>query len=149
MRGPLTIVLFALLLASCSVASPHRLDGVPVTDPLAMFPATHQVLIYWYESCPYCERELAEINAVYWELKRANVEIIALNVGDSDSLVVKTVAERGYLFPVVAGYTFADLPAVGVPYQEVYLNQQLTAKHVGYLTLVELGGLIFLERGTK
>lgn len=141
----LALLALALLLVSCSVTAPHQLDGVPVTDPLAMYPETHQVVIYWYESCPYCEQELAEINEVYWELKRANVEIIALNVGDSDDLVRKTVAERGYLFPVVAGYTMADLPAVGVPYQEIYLNQKLTAKHVGYLTLTELGGLIFLE----
>lgn len=138
-------IIFALLLtSSCTPSGPHTLDGTAVPDVLAAYPSTHVVLVYWWESCPYCKQELAEINEVYDDLQQANVTVVALNVGDSDDLVRRTVAERGYTFPVVAGYTVSDLPALGVPYTEIYLNGDLTARRVGYTSLVELGGLIFL-----
>ena len=134
-----------LLVSACTARGPRDLAGSPVPDVLAAYPNTHTVTVAWYESCPWCKKELAEINERYDELVRANVTVVALNYGDSDELVRATVEERGYEFPVVMGYTMADLPAAGVPYSVFYCHGIITSRHIGYMTPAEFGGAVFLD----
>jgi hypothetical protein len=139
------LVALLLFLSSCTPRGPHALDGTPVPDVLAAYPAVRQITVAWYASCPWCKKELQALADDYWNLRRGVVEVIALNYGDPDDVVAETVAERAYPFPVIAGYQLKDLPAVGVPFSRLYCRGELISQQVGYMSLRDIAGILFLE----
>src|SRR5512136_1443326 len=114
------MVLFTVLFTSCGYL--RDLSSQPVDDPLAAFPGKTQVLIYWYTACHFCEQQLAEVEAAYDRWSGMGIVVIAIDVGDLQKVVLKTVEERGYSFPVLWGATWDDLETRAVPYTVVHVN---------------------------
>ncbi len=139
----LMLVLFTLLTASCS--SLRDLSSQPVSDPLAAFPGKTQVLIYWSTACQYCEQQLAEVEAVYDHWSGMGIVVIAVDVGDPQKKVLKTVEARGYSFPVLWGAKWDDLETRAVPCTIIYVNGKVTGRQIGYLSIPELEGMFKSE----
>jgi thiol-disulfide isomerase/thioredoxin len=134
------MVLFTLLSTSCNCL--RDLSSRSVEDPLATFPGNTQVLIYWYKACPYCEQQLAEIEAVYDRWSGMGIVVVAIDVGDPRKDVLKTVEERGYSFPVLWGAGWDDLETRAVPYTVVHVNGKVIGRRIGYLSIPEIEGML-------
>jgi hypothetical protein len=134
------MVLFTLLSTSCSCL--RDLSSQAVDDPLAAFPGKTQVLIYWEKACHYCEQQLAEVEAVYDRWSGRGIVVVAIDVGDLQKVVLKTVGERGYSFPVLWGATWDDLETRAVPYTVVHVNGKVTGRRAGYLSIPEMEGML-------
>jgi thiol-disulfide isomerase/thioredoxin len=132
------MALFTLLSTSCSRL--RDLSSQPVDDPLAAFPGKNQVLIYWSTTCHYCEQQLAEVEAVYDRWSGMGIVVVAIDVGDLRKVVLKTVEERGYSFPVLWGATWDDLETRAVPYTVVHVNGKVKGRQAGYLSIAEMEG---------
>jgi thiol-disulfide isomerase/thioredoxin len=139
----LMLVLFTLLSASCS--SLRDLSSQPVSDPLAAFPGKTQVLIYWSTACHYCEQQLAEVETVYDRWSGMGIVVIAVDVGDPQKKVLKTVEERGYSFPVLWGAEWDDLETHAVPYTIIQVNGKVTGRQIGYLSIPEMEGMVKVD----
>ena len=135
----LIMVLFTLLSTSCS--SLRDLSSQPVDDPLAAFPGKTQVLIYWSTACHYCEQQLAEVETVYDRWSGMGIVVIAVDVGDPQKKVLKTVEERGYPFPVLWGAKWDDLETHAVPYTIIHVNGKVTGRQIGYFSIPEMEGI--------
>ena len=133
------MVLLPLLSTSCSRL--RDLSSQPVDDPLAAFPGKNQVLIYWSTACHYCEQQLAEIEAVYDRWSGMGIVVVAIDVGDPQKKVLKTVEQRGYSFPVLWGAKWDDLETRAVPITVVHVNGKVTGRRIGYVTIPETEGL--------
>ena len=136
----LMLVLFALLTTSCS--SLRNLSSQIVDDPLSAFPGKTQVLIYWSAACHYCEQQLAEVEAVYDHWSGMGIVVVAIDVGDLQKVVLKTVQERGYSFPVLWGATWDDLKMRSVPITVIHVNGKVTGRGIGYLSIPDIEGML-------
>lgn len=58
-------------------------------------------LNFWGTWCKPCEREFPLINDQYQEVKDDGLQILAVNVGESDFVVQKFVNRKGLTFPVL------------------------------------------------
>ncbi len=132
-------VLFTLLSTSCSGL--RDLSSQPVDDPLAAFTGKTQVLIYWSAACHYCEQQLAEVEAVYDRWSGMGIVVIAVDVGDPQKKVLKTVEARGYSFPVLWGARWDDLETHAVPCTIIHVNGKVASRQIGYLSIPELEGM--------
>ncbi len=59
------------------------------------------LLLFWTTWCPYCRDQLMAANRKYPELKKAGVELLAINVAESVGKVDKFVRLRNLNYPVV------------------------------------------------
>lgn len=59
-----------------------------------------KVLVFWATWCPPCEMELSRINELVKEKRIPAEAVLAISMQEDKALVDKTVAERGYQFPV-------------------------------------------------
>jgi peroxiredoxin len=41
------------------------------------------ILLFWTTWCPYCRKELKNLNGIYQELKKEGFEVLAVNVGEA------------------------------------------------------------------
>jgi cytochrome c biogenesis protein CcmG/thiol:disulfide interchange protein DsbE len=41
------------------------------------------ILLFWATWCPYCRKELKNLNSMYQELKKEGFEVLAVNTGES------------------------------------------------------------------
>jgi thiol-disulfide isomerase/thioredoxin len=135
----IVMVLITLLSTSCSRL--RDLASQPVDDPLAAFPGKTQVLIYWEKACHYCEEQLAEVEAVYDRWSGMGIVVVAIDVGDLQKVVLKTVEQRGYSFPVLWGAKWDDLETRAVPYTIVHVDKKVTGRRMGYVTIPEIEGM--------
>jgi hypothetical protein len=99
-------LLLALVATSCGGL--RDLSSRHVDDPLAAFPGRTQVLVYWNVACPYCERELAEVEAACDRWSAMGIVVVAIDVGDPSNDVLKTLQARGYSFPILSGAKWDD-----------------------------------------
>jgi AhpC/TSA family len=134
------MVLLPLLSTACSCL--RDLSSQPVDDPLAAFPGKTQVLVYWDTACHYCEQQLAEIEAAYDRWSGMGIVVVAIDVGDPGKVVLKTVEERGYSFPVLWGARWDDLETRSVPYTVVHVNGDVTDRRIGYFSIPEMEGML-------
>ncbi len=58
-------------------------------------------LNFWGTWCKPCEQEMPHMNKLYQEYKGQGVEILAVNVGESDFLINKFMNKHDLTFPVV------------------------------------------------
>jgi hypothetical protein len=138
------MVLLPLLSTACS--NLRDLSSLPVDDPLTAFPGKTQVLIYWEKACQYCEQQLAEVEVAYKRWSGMGIVVVAIDVGDSRKVVLKTVEERGYSFPILWGARWDDLETRAVPYTVVHVNGKLTGRRFGYISVPEIEGLLTGEQ---
>jgi peroxiredoxin len=59
------------------------------------------ILLFWTTWCPYCRKELKNINLMSEELKKEKVEVLAINVGEPLSKVSKFVKSYNLTYPVL------------------------------------------------
>jgi thiol-disulfide isomerase/thioredoxin len=137
-------LLLSLLATSCGGL--RDLSSRPVDDPLAAFPGRTQVLVYWNVACPYCEQELAEVEAAHDRWCAMGIGVVAIDVGDPSNDVLKTVQARGYSFPILSGAGWDDLAARAVPYTVVHVDGRVVGRRIGYVSAIEIENIL---RGGK
>ncbi len=98
----LPFIVLAFILASCSKSeAPYQapyfeckgIDGKTYT--LDTFKGKRLVLVFWATWCPTCKKELARVIAHLNELKKANIEILAVCLDRNIEAVRKTAEEHG------------------------------------------------------
>lgn len=78
----------------------QRLDGGQVDFP-ADFRGRAVVLRFWADWCPYCNREMREIEPIYQRLKGQGLEVLAVNVAQTPGVARKFVEDTGISYPVL------------------------------------------------
>jgi hypothetical protein len=73
-------VLFALL--STSYSRLRDLPSRPADDPLAAYPGKIQFPIFWDKTCPYCEQQLAEVEAANDQWSGMGIVVVANDISD-------------------------------------------------------------------
>ena len=68
------------------------------------------LVTFFFTTCPYCNEEVPELQAIYEKLKGKGLEIIAVNgTGETKEEVQRWARERGLSFPVALNKTPTDL----------------------------------------
>ena len=133
-------LLFVLLTSSCGGL--RDLSSQPVGDPLAAFPGKYQVLIYWDAACPYCDQQLAEVETVYDRWSGMGIILVAIDVGDPQKIVMKTVEKRDYSFPVLSGAKWDDLETHSVPYTIIHVDGKVVGHWIGYFSVPDIENML-------
>lgn len=71
-------------------------------------------LNFWGTFCPPCEEEMPYMENQYHEFKDEGVEILAVNVGESDLVVDRFVSRHNLTFPVPMDQNKAVLDRYGI-----------------------------------
>lgn len=71
-------------------------------------------LNFWATWCKPCEREMPYMNNQYQKYKDKGVEILAVNIGESDVTVNEFVSRHGLTFPILNDKDQEVLTAYGV-----------------------------------
>jgi cytochrome c biogenesis protein CcmG/thiol:disulfide interchange protein DsbE len=58
-------------------------------------------LRFWADWCPFCRREMGELEPLYQELRERGLEMVAINVGQDRERVLRFVREAGYTYPTL------------------------------------------------
>lgn len=58
-------------------------------------------LRFWADWCPFCRREMRELEPVYQHLRARGLEILAVNVGQDRGRVERFVDRVGYSYPTL------------------------------------------------
>ena len=102
---PFALVLFATACGSCDVPDPDQpvvwLDGrrTAVRDLTAN--GRPALVLFWSMTCPPCLKEIPERNALYDELQRHGINMVAVAVrSDPPALVPEAVRKYGIRYPV-------------------------------------------------
>ncbi len=69
---------------------------------------------FWADWCPYCRKEMAELQPVYTRLHRRGLEILAVNVAQDRATVQRFVEPLGIAYPVLLDTDGATARAYGV-----------------------------------
>jgi peroxiredoxin len=72
------------------------------------------ILFFWTTWCPFCRNELRMLKAFYPELKKENLELLAIDVGEPAYRVDNIVKENALDFPVLLDKTTTVSGAYGV-----------------------------------
>lgn len=108
-----------------------------------------KVLVFWATWCPPCEMELSRINELVKDKRIPAEAILAISMQEDKALVDRTVAERGYQFPIgydLNGQVAQKFLVEGTP-TVVFLDADKTIRWVtmGLSPLLTLRLNIFLE----
>ena len=108
------IPLLALLLTACGGESlPPPENGRPapafqaqtLAGFLADVPAGLQgkvlAIRFWADWCPYCRKEMTELQPVYARLRGRGLEILAVNVAQDRDTVARFVTPLGVDYPIL------------------------------------------------
>ena len=111
-RTILATLLLLPLLASCSgerttiandaPAPPFELEQM-TGGTIALDELHGQVvaLRFWADWCPFCRREMRELEPLYQQLREQGLEILAVNVGQDRGRVERFVDRAGYSYPTL------------------------------------------------
>lgn len=69
---------------------------------------------FWADWCPYCRKEMAELQPVYARLRTRGLEILAVNVAQDRETVSAFIAPLGITYPVLLDPDGATARAYGV-----------------------------------
>jgi len=105
------VLLFALLagcgserttVANDKPAPPFELETL-AGGTIALDELRGQVvaLRFWADWCPFCRREMRELEPVYRQLREQGLEILAVNVGQDRSRIERFVDRVHYSYPTV------------------------------------------------
>lgn len=59
------------------------------------------ILVFWTSECPICVRELGRINAIYPDLAKKGLVLLAINAGESRARAGRFAERRGLLYKVL------------------------------------------------
>ena len=71
-------------------------------------------LRFWADWCPYCRKEMTELQPVYARLQPQGLEILAVNVAQSPDSVRRFVEPLGIAYPILLDPEGATARAYGV-----------------------------------
>ena len=110
----LAIIAFGLFLSGCgeeASAPPENNQPVPAFQAETLagtrvdVPGDHAgrvlAIRFWADWCPYCRKEMAELQPVYARLRGRGLEILALNVAQDRDTVARFVAPMGLAYPIL------------------------------------------------
>jgi len=144
--GWLRILFLGLIIAALSGNFTFALDDAPgfeladlggVTLKLSDYQGKQPVmLLFWTTWCPFCRTELKDLNRRYSQLKNENIEILAINIGESENRVKAFIESRpvDYRILLDEDSSVADnYGLVGVPtYILIDKNGKIVSKGNGF-----------------
>lgn len=136
------------ILATSYTLSGDNVDSIKIGDAAPEFVLedmdgnTHRlsdykgkgVLLYFWTTYGPSETEMVDMNNLYKEYKDKGVEILAINIGDSDSSINEYVSQHDIIFPVLTdvqrAYDIESIPTTLL----IDPNGKVSNIHVGTLT---------------
>jgi cytochrome c biogenesis protein CcmG, thiol:disulfide interchange protein DsbE len=125
--GFLRLLLLVFLLAGCgeeAIKSPGNGEAAPAFQAENLAGGRVKVpadlggrvvaLRFWADWCPYCRKEMAELQPVYARLHPHGLEILAVNVAQSRATAQRFVEPLGIRYPVLLDPDGATARAYGV-----------------------------------
>ena len=91
----------------------EKLSGGQVNVP-ADFAGKVVAIRFWADWCPYCRKEMADLQPVYARLRGRGLEILAVNVAQDRDTASKFVAPLNITYPVLLDPDGATARAYGV-----------------------------------
>lgn len=96
----------------------QKLDGGTIA--LSEFKGKKPVVVdFWASWCPNCRRDMPKMNAMYPKYKD-KVEIIGVNLRESEGTVKEFVAENGIGFPIALDPSGQAARAFGIQYTNTH-----------------------------
>jgi len=92
------------------------LNGNPIV--LSDYKGKKILINFWSTSIRPCEKEMADIEALYKETKDADLVILSINAADNEEKVRAFVTKKGYSFPVILdpdGKLTKQYKVMGIP----------------------------------
>jgi peroxiredoxin len=90
------------------------------------------LILFWTTWCPFCQRALKTLNQRYPELKEKDIEVLAINVGESSAKAAGAARQHDLQFPVLLDETqntVRSYDLLGVPtYVLVDKNGEVVSK---------------------
>lgn len=77
----------------------QNLEGESIS--LSDFNDKAVILFFWTTWCPHCRRELINFNREYEELKASNIELLAIDIGESKAKVKSFVSKNSLKYPIL------------------------------------------------
>lgn len=96
----------------------QKLGGGTIT--LSEFKGKKPVVVdFWASWCPNCRRDMPNLNRFY-EKYKDKVEVIGVNLQESESTVGKFIASRGIAFPIALDPSGQASNAFGIQYTNTH-----------------------------
>lgn len=118
---------FLVLLAGCgeeATRSPASGTAAPAFETVSLaggvvkvpddFKGRVVALRFWADWCPYCRKEMTELQPVYARLHERGLEILAVNVAQDRDTVRRFITPLGIRYPVLLDPEGATARAYGV-----------------------------------
>jgi len=103
------------------------------------------ILDFWATWCPNCRRDMPVMNRLY-EKYQDDIEVIAINLQESERTVRKFIESRGLTFPVVFDPSGRVSRAFGIRYTNVHVfigkNGEILSVKPGDITESDFRALI-------
>ncbi len=106
------LVMLIMLIGGCGGDHPRLVSGEPAPGfelqrlgqgRVALDELSGSVVAvrFWADWCPFCRREMRELEPVYQRLRDQGLEILAVNVGQDPENVRRFVERVGYSYPTL------------------------------------------------
>lgn len=59
------------------------------------------IVLFWTTWCPYCQKALKDLSAMYPSIKKDGFELLAIDVGESELKAKKFIERNSIVFPVL------------------------------------------------
>lgn len=80
-----------------------KTDGTPIS--LKMLEGNPAMLVFWTAWCPVCEEEAPHINQIFDEFGPKGLNVVGINIGESDARVNEGIEDFGIKYPVAKDTT--------------------------------------------
>ncbi len=77
------------------------------------------VVDFWASWCPNCRRDMPNLNRFY-EKYKDKVEVIGVNLQESESIIEKFISSKGISFPIALDPRGEASPAFGIQYTNTH-----------------------------